>query len=98
MRKRVFALLLGLSLLISLAADTASVLRLAKTTSTVAVSKSSGKKLEVNLLSSNVFFDVSEPLTDTESLNIRTSIMIIGIGAPADTSRSSTGGPPGCPC
>ncbi|WP_300415132.1 FecR family protein [uncultured Oscillibacter sp.] len=38
-----------------------------------------GKKLEVLLCSGNIFFDVSEPLEDDESMNIRTSTMVVGI-------------------
>lgn len=41
--------------------------------------RKSGKKLEVLLDSGNLYFDVSQPLDRTESLNIRTSTMIVGI-------------------
>lgn len=41
--------------------------------------RKNGKKLEVNICSGNVFFDVSEKLEDDESLNISTSTMIVGI-------------------
>lgn len=46
-----------------------------------------GKKLEVNILSGNVFFDVSEKLEDDESLNISTSTMIVGIRGTAGYVR-----------
>lgn len=39
----------------------------------------SGKKLEVDLESGNLFFNVTAPLADDESLNIRTSTMVTGI-------------------
>lgn len=39
----------------------------------------SGKKLEVRLNSGALFFDVSEPLTADETLNIRVSTTIVGI-------------------
>ena len=131
--KKFLSLLLALSLLLSLmtpalAAETASVIRLTKTTGTVAISKSSGKSisllknmrlyngyhvstdeesyawinlddskllkedaesevevrkdgknLEVLVASGNIFFDVAEDLGDDESLNIRTSTMVVGI-------------------
>lgn len=130
---RLTALLLALTLLAGLtlpamAAETATVIRLTKTTGTVEISKSSGKslsllqnmrlynghhvgtaeesyawinlddskllkedaesevevrkngkKLEVQLCSGNIFFDVAEPLQDDESLNIRTSTTVVGI-------------------
>ena len=38
-----------------------------------------GKKLEILLDSGNIFFNVTEPLKDDESLNIRTSTMAVGI-------------------
>ena len=128
---RLTALLLALTLSLSfpaLAAETAAVIRLTKTTGTVEISKSSGKsisllknmrlyngyhvsteeesyawvnlddskllkedaeseievrkdgkKLEVLLVSGNLFFDVAEPLEDDESLNIRTSTTVVGI-------------------
>lgn len=38
-----------------------------------------GKKLEILLNSGNLYFDVSEPLTEEETLNIRTSTMVMGI-------------------
>ena len=41
--------------------------------------RKNGKKLEINVCSGNVFFDVSEKLADDESLNISTSTMIVGI-------------------
>ena len=41
--------------------------------------RKAGKKLEVLLNSGNLYFDVSEPLDQEESLNIRTSTMIVGI-------------------
>lgn len=41
--------------------------------------RKNGKKLEVNISSGNVFFDVSEKLASDESLNISTSTMIVGI-------------------
>ena len=39
----------------------------------------SGKKLEILLNSGNLYFDISEPLTEEETLNIRTSTMVMGI-------------------
>lgn len=41
--------------------------------------RKSGKKLEVLLDSGNLYFDISQPLDQTESLNVRTSTMIVGI-------------------
>lgn len=41
--------------------------------------RKSGKNLEVNVCSGNVFFNVSESLEDNESLNISPSTMITGI-------------------
>lgn len=38
-----------------------------------------GKKLEINVKSGSLFFNVTEPLADDESMNIRTSIMAVGI-------------------
>lgn len=38
-----------------------------------------GEQLEILLDSGNLFFDVSEPLEETETLNIRTSTMVVGI-------------------
>lgn len=38
-----------------------------------------GKQLEILLKSGNLFFDVSEPLEEEETLNIRTSTMVMGI-------------------
>ena len=38
-----------------------------------------GKKLEVFLESGSLFFNVTEPLEDDETLNIRTSTMAVGI-------------------
>ena len=133
MKRRLLPLLLALVLTLglaapALAAETAAVIRLTKTTGTVEISKNSGKsisllknmrlyngyhvstseesyawvnlddskllkedaeseievrkdgkKLEVLLVSGNLFFDVAEPLEDDESLNIRTSTMAVGI-------------------
>lgn len=39
----------------------------------------SGKKLELNLISGELFFDVSIPLEEDESLDIRTSTMVTGV-------------------
>lgn len=41
--------------------------------------RKSGKKLELNLLSGELFFDVSVPLKENESLKIRTSTMVTGV-------------------
>lgn len=41
--------------------------------------RKAGKKLEVLLDSGNLYFNVSEPLEKEESLNIRTSTIIVGI-------------------
>ena len=41
--------------------------------------RKSGKQLELLMDSGNVFFNVTEPLEDDESLNIRTSTMVVGI-------------------
>lgn len=41
--------------------------------------RKSGKRLEILLDSGNLYFDVSKPLQDDESLNIRTSTMAVGI-------------------
>ncbi|MBO6268289.1 MAG: FecR domain-containing protein, partial [Clostridium sp.] len=41
--------------------------------------RQNGKKLEVLLHSGNLFFNVREPLTDQETMNIRTSTMVMGI-------------------
>ena len=41
--------------------------------------KQSGQKLEVGLISGKLFFDVTAPLKESESLNIRTSTMVTGI-------------------
>ena len=133
MKRRLLPLLLALVLTLglaapALAAETAAVIRLTKTTGTVEISKNSGKsisllknmrlyngyhvstseesyawvnmddskllkedaeseievrkdgkKLEVLLVSGNLFFDVAEPLEDDESLNIRTSTTVVGI-------------------
>ena len=38
-----------------------------------------GKKLEINVKSGSLFFNVTEPLADDETLDIVTSTMIIGI-------------------
>lgn len=44
-----------------------------------AVIRKKGKQLEILLKSGNIFFNVSEPLQDDETLNIRTSTMVTGI-------------------
>lgn len=41
--------------------------------------RKSGKKLEVLVNEGSLFFDVTEPLKDDESLNIRTSTLVAGI-------------------
>lgn len=41
--------------------------------------RKSGKKLEVLLNSGNLFFDVTRPLEEEETMNIRTSTMVMGI-------------------
>ena len=41
--------------------------------------RKSGKKLELKVLSGELFFDVSVPLENDESLNIRTSTMVTGV-------------------
>jgi len=41
--------------------------------------KQSGQKLEVDLISGSLFFDVTAPLREEERLNIRTSTMVTGI-------------------
>ncbi|MBQ7175553.1 MAG: hypothetical protein IJR62_08885 [Lachnospiraceae bacterium] len=41
--------------------------------------RENGKKLEVMLNSGNLFFNITRPLTSDESLNIRTSSMVMGI-------------------
>ena len=41
--------------------------------------RKSGKKLELLLNSGNLFFNVTEPLEEEETLNIRTSTMVVGI-------------------
>lgn len=41
--------------------------------------RKSGKKLEVLLCSGNLFFNVTEPLDDDETLNIRTSTTLTGV-------------------
>lgn len=41
--------------------------------------RKSGKKLEILLKAGNLFFDVTEPLEEEETLNIRTSTMVMGI-------------------
>lgn len=41
--------------------------------------RKSGKKLEILLKSGNLFFDVTKPLEEEETLNIRTSTMVVGI-------------------
>lgn len=46
--------------------------------STVAIQKS-GKQLEVRLDAGGLFFNVSEPLAEDETLNIRVSTMIVGV-------------------
>jgi|GEM_PF-1708504 len=49
--------------------------------------KQSGQKLEVGLISGNLFFDVTAPLKESESLNIRTSTMVTGIRGTAGFVR-----------
>ncbi len=44
-----------------------------------AVIRKKGKQLEILLKSGNIFFNVSEPLKEDETLNIRTSTMVTGI-------------------
>ncbi len=46
--------------------------------SEVSIDKS-GKKLDINLVSGALFFDVSKPLDGDEQLNIKTSTMITGV-------------------
>lgn len=41
--------------------------------------RKSGKKLEILVDSGNLFFNVSEPLEDDESMNIHTSTMVVGV-------------------
>lgn len=41
--------------------------------------RKSGKKLEVNVVSGQVFFNVAESLKEDETLNISTSTMVVGI-------------------
>ena len=41
--------------------------------------RKSGKQLELLLNEGNIFFNVTEPLEDGESLNIRTSTIVVGI-------------------
>ena len=41
--------------------------------------RKSGKMLDILVDSGNLYFNVSEPLEDDESLNIRTSTMVVGI-------------------
>ena len=41
--------------------------------------RKSGRKLDILVDSGNLFFDVSRPLEDEESMNIRTSTMAVGI-------------------
>lgn len=41
--------------------------------------RKTGEQLEILLDSGNLFFDVSEPLEEAETLNIRTSTMVVGI-------------------
>lgn len=43
-----------------------------------------GKALELLVNSGNLFFNVSEPLADNETMSIRTSTMIVGIRGPVD--------------
>ena len=38
-----------------------------------------GKKLDIQLKSGSLFFNVTEPLADDETMNIRTSTMLVGI-------------------
>lgn len=44
-----------------------------------AIIRKKGKQLEILLKSGNIFFNVSEPLKDDETLNIRTSTMVTGV-------------------
>lgn len=46
--------------------------------SEIAITKE-GKKLEVEVKSGSLFFNVTEPLADDETMNIRTSTMMVGI-------------------
>ena len=46
--------------------------------SEIAITKE-GKELEIEVKSGSLFFNVTEPMEDGESLNIRTSTMIVGI-------------------
>ncbi len=46
--------------------------------SDIAITKE-GRKLEIEVKSGNLFFNVTEPLADDESMNIRTSTMLVGI-------------------
>lgn len=46
--------------------------------SKIAITKED-KKLEVEVKSGSLFFNVTEPLADNESMNIRTSTMVVGI-------------------
>ena len=41
--------------------------------------RKSGKKLEVNLSSGNLFFNVAEALENDETLNVSTSTMVVGV-------------------
>lgn len=41
--------------------------------------RKSGKKLEMLLQSGDIFFNISQPLDDDETLNIRTSTMAVGL-------------------
>ena len=38
-----------------------------------------GKKLEINVKSGNMFFNVTQPLADDETMDITTSTMMLGI-------------------
>lgn len=46
--------------------------------SEIAISKE-GKKLELEVKAGSLFFNVTEPLADDETMNIRTSTMVVGI-------------------
>jgi len=50
--------------------------------------RKSGKKLELLLDEGNLFFNVTEPLSDDESFNIRTSTMTVGIRGTCGWVRS----------
>ena len=46
--------------------------------SEIAITKE-GKELEIEVKSGNLFFNVTEPLADDETMDIRTSTMMVGI-------------------